>query len=395
MNESKINVSIYNHTIEGFDPKKFIINDVTLREGEQAANGGLNLEQKLEITRMLDDFGIQQVQGGYPGRSEIDKIFLQNIKKEGLKIKTEALIQIFTDDWKEQIDIAIDTGADVIGMMHPSSDMRLEYMKITRKQMVEHITKAIKYVKDKFECIRFSTTDSTRTEISFLKDVYGAAIEAGANRILITDTTGSTTPECFYSLVKEIVDTFPVHVAIHCHNDFGLALANALAGIRAGATIVDASVNGIGDRTGNPSIAELVASMKFLYRLDVPYHLEKMCKLSRLIEKITGVKIPGEKPLVGQFAFAHKLDAHVKGVYYNSALYEPIDPELVGNKRRILIGKYTGPFVIKTKLQELKIKGIPDKKINEIISSIENLSIKLRRSLTDDEFINIIEKFRE
>ncbi len=387
-----VNVGFYNGTIPGFDPDRFMINDVTLREGEQASNGGLSFEEKMEITRMLAEVGIDQVQGGYPGRSEIDKRYLQQVKAERLPIKTEALIQIFTPDWKQQIDIAVETGADVIGMMYPSSDMRLEYQKITREQMIEHCVNAVAYAKDKLEVTRFSTTDSSRTEMPFLKQVYKAVIEAGANRILVNDTVGGASPEGVYTVVKEIVNTFPgTPVVVHCHNDFGLAVANALAGIRAGASIVDASVNGIGERAGNPAMAELIASLKFLYGLDVRYKVEKLYELARVVSRVSGIPIPMEKPIVGDGVFAHKLDAHVAGHYFNRALYEPFYPEFVGNRARIELGKYTGPFAIRKKMEELGLPEIADDlRIKRIIDRVESLSIELHRSLADEEFIGII-----
>lgn len=386
-----VDVGLYNGTIPGFDATKFIINDVTLREGEQAANGGLSLDQKMEITRMLADVGIQQVQGGYPGRSAIDREYIKRVRAEKLNIKTEALIQIFTKDWKQQIDIAVETGADVIGMMHPSSDIRLEYQGMTRQDLLAHCKEAVSYAKGKLEVTRFSTTDSYRTELSFLKQIYETVIEAGANRILVTDTVGGATPEGFHYLVKEIHDTFPeVPLAIHVHNDFGMAVANAMAGVRAGATIVDASVSGIGERAGNAPIAEVITALKFLYGLDVPYKVEKLCELARVVERVTEVRIPGEKPIVGADVFAHKLDAHVAGVYFNRSLYEPFYPELVGNKMVIKLGKYSGPFAIRQKAKELGLGEIGDDSIKRVIREVEDLSIELHRSLTDEEFIKIV-----
>jgi methanogen homocitrate synthase len=391
----KIEISGYNKQyLTDVKPEDLIINDTTLREGEQAANVNFNLDQKMEVARKLDEVGIHQMQGGYPGRSEIDKKFIQTVKKAGLRIKTEALVQIFTPDWKEQIDAAVESGADVLGLMHPSSDLRLDYQKMERSDMLERCIKAIEYGRGKLPVLRFSTTDTTRTDMDFLKEVYGAAIESGADRILIADTAGCALPEAIYALVKEIVDTFTVPVQIHCHNDFGLALPNTLAAVRAGATIIDVSINGLGERSGNTSLAEVVAVLKFLYQKDIPIKAEEMYSLSRLVERISGVIIPDDKPLIGNNAFAHKLDAHVKGMYYNSALYETISPELVGNSRRIPIGKYSGPFIIGEKLKELGITATAQQ-IKQIVLKTEQLSIEKRRSLTNDELIGIANQVKQ
>lgn len=386
----KVEASLYNQLhLPHCDPARFITNDTTLREGEQAANVSLDLEQKMKIARKLAEVGVQQVQGGYPGRSEIDKKFIQDVRRERLPIHTEALVQVFTPDWKDQIDAAVESGADVIGLMHPSSDLRLDYQKMTRRDMVERVVKAVRYAKGKLYVTRFSTTDSTRTEMNFLKEVYTAAIEAGAERILAADTAGSAIPEGIYTMVKELVDTFPVPVGIHCHNDFGLAVANTLAAVRAGATLLDVSINGLGERAGNAPMAEVFAGMKFLYGIELPYQMEKMCELSHLVEEITNVKIPDSMPLVGENAFAHKLDAHVKGIYYNNALYETISPELVGNRRYIPIGKYSGPFILRQKLKELGLDGYSDEQIKRLVRYVEKYSIAQRRALTDQEIIEV------
>lgn len=389
MVERKVAPSLYNKSIKNIDWNQLVICDCTLREGEQAANVNLNLEQKMEVVYKLIDVGIEQVQGGYPGRSEIDKAFIKQCKKENLPIKVESLVQIFTPDWKKQIDAAVESGADILGLMHPSSDVRLDYQKMTKKDMIDRCVAALKYGKGKLSVTRFSTTDSTRTEMSFLKEVYSVAVENGADRLLLADTAGSATPMGIYTMVKEIVDTFKVPIEIHCHNDFGLATANTLAGIRAGASIVDVSVNGLGERAGNTPMAELLASLKYLYGANIHYKLEMMYDLSRLLEDLTAIPIPGDKPLVGEFAFAHKLDAHVKGMYYNSSLYETINPELVGNRRLIPIGKYSGPFIIRQKLKELGIEGVTASQIEFIVKEVEVYSIKKRRALTNEEVLCI------
>ncbi len=394
MVQSKIVPSLYNETIKNVDWDKFTICDCTLREGEQAANVNLNLAEKMEVVHKLVEVGIDQVQGGYPGRSEIDKEFIKQCKRENLPIKVEALVQIFTPDWKSQIDAALESGADILGLMHPSSDIRLDYQKMTKQDMIDRCVAALRYGRGKLPVTRFSTTDSTRTEMSFLKEVYSAAIENGAERLLLADTAGSTTPMGIYTMVKEIVDTFKVPVEIHCHNDFGLATANTIAGICAGATIADVSVNGLGERAGNTPMAELLSCLKFLYNADIHYKVELMYDLSKLLERLTAVPIPGEKPLVGEYAFAHKLDAHVRGMYYNSSLYETINPELVGNRRVIPIGKYSGPFIIGQKLRELGIVEEDETRIKKIVKEVETFSIEKRRALTNDEIIGIYNKVK-
>lgn len=372
-----------------------ILNDVTMREGEQAADVNFNLEQKLALARKLDEVGVPQVQGGYPGRSEIDKRFIQTLKKSGeFRFQVEAVVQIFTDDWKQQIDAAIESGADVVGLMHPSSDIRLEYQKMTRSDMLRRCLDGIRYAVDRCPVVRFSTTDSTRTDLEFLKEVYAAAIDAGAKRILVADTAGAVSPAGMKLLVGELVNTFDVPVQVHLHNDFGLGLANTLAAIEAGAQIIDVSINGLGERAGNASLDEVAVALKVFYGIDTGVDTSKLYGLARFMEELSGVPIPRNKPLVGELAFSHKLDAHVKGVMYNSFLYETIDPALVGNRRRIPIGKYSGPFVIRTALERLG-RTATDEEVARIVAKVESTAIELRRALSDEEFLAIVSEVQQ
>lgn len=367
-----------------------IINDVTLREGEQSAEVNFGLAEKKLIAHRLAEMGIKQIQCGYPGRSNIDREIIKLLKREGINAQLEAITQVFFEDWQQQIDAAIESEADIIDLMYPSSDLRLKYVqKKTRKEMLQRSVEAVKYAKNRGAIVRFAPTDTTRTDIDFLKEVYSSVIEAGAERISIADTSGAVAPFALKQLVSEIVDYTKVPVHVHCHNDFGLALPNALAAVEGGAAIVDASINGLGERAGNTSIDELIVALTLIYETDLAIDIKKLYGLSKLIEDISGVPIPANKPLTGEFAFAHKLDAHVKGVMSNPAVYESIAPEMVGNKRKIPIGKSTGPFVVKLKLEALGLE-VPDSIVPDIVKKVEANAIKKRASLSDEEFISIV-----
>lgn len=365
------------------------IKDVTLREGEQAAEVNFSLQQKLMITDRLVDAGVTIIQGGYPGRSKVDREFIETLKKVDCPASIEAIVQIYTKDWREQIDIAVDSGADSINLMYPASDLRLDYVqKVSRDEALRQIAECIPYSVDKGIRTRFSPTDATRAHLPFLLQTYEVAVNAGATDVGCSDTAGCMTPEGVEYLVKTIIEKFDVTVHLHCHNDFGLALANCLAGVKAGATIIDASINGLGERAGNVDMAQAVTSLQHLYKVDLGVDMQKLTGLSQIVAELSGVAVPDNYPLTGANSFSHKLDAHVYGLEKNPEVYEFIAPEAVGNTNRIPLGKYTGPYVTKKKLKEIGLKA-NDAQIDAIIQQIHEQSIANKRSVTDEEFADI------
>jgi 2-isopropylmalate synthase len=219
--------------------------------------------------------------------------------------------------------------------------------------------------------------------------IFSKSIEEGAERITIADTAGAAIPPAVNYLVSQVVNRFNVPVQVHFHNDFGLGMSNALAAIEAGASIVDVTVNGLGERAGNVSMDELVIVLNALYGMDLHIEIQKLGEISRHIENLTKVPIPRHKPLMGKEAFTHKLDAHVRGVLTHPPLYEVISPQSIGNKRIIPVGKYSGPFTIRAKLHEFDISA-SDEEINEIVKEVENKSIDQHASLTDKEFLSVV-----
>lgn len=376
-------------------PEKLIINDVTLREGEQAADVDFSLEDKLQIVNQLAEIGVHQVQCGYPGRSKIDWETIQTIKKEKIPIQVEAIAQVFTKDWKEQIDHCISCRPDRLDLMYPSSPYRLQYVqKVTEKEMLQKSVDAVKYAVNRGVTIRFAPTDSCRTRLPFLLEIYEAAVDAGAEIISLTDTAGNMMPGAMKYLVGEIVKKVKRPLQVHCHNDFGLSLANTLAAVEAGASIVDASVNGYGERAGNTALDELAVALRVFYDMDLGIRLERLTQLSQFVERLSGVPVPPSKPLVGRFAFAHKLDAHVMGVVQNPIVYETISPELVGNIRQIPLGKYSGPFAIKKKAEMLGL-SIQEKNLEPIREEIVRIAVKSGSSVSDDAFKDIVRRMEK
>ncbi len=370
--------------------KRIILNDNSIREGEQASDVSLGVEGKLQVVRKLAEIGVPQVQCGYPGKSKSDKEIVRRIREEGIKIQVEGVASLMFENWREEIDATVDAGVDVLGLQYPISDIRLKYVqKVDRAEMRRFVVEGVRYARDRGPIVRFSGTDTLRGDLQFIKDVYRAVVDAGAQRVNIADTSGGAIPTAVRYFVGEIVDAAGVPVGVHFHDDFGLALANTLAGVEAGATVVDASINGLGERAGNCSLDELVTALRVFYGVDLGVKLNEMKTLSDFYADLAGVPLYPYKALVGDNAFAHKLDQHVRGVLNNPAVYETIPPEVVGNRRRIPMGKYTGKFAIQYKLKELGLSAT-EEQVDRIKEEIEALAIKKRAALTDEELVSIV-----
>lgn len=343
----------------------------------------------MKIATKLDGIGVDVIQGGMALR---DKDALKALSRLGLNAKIECLITGWTPDWKEALDAAADSGVYSVGIAFRSSDLMLKNtLKMTREQMVDGSVKNVEYAKARGLKVCFAPTDATRTDINFLKKVCLAAVKAGADRIGLPDTVGVAKPSAIKYLFKEIGKTVKVPLESHCHNDYGLALAGELAALEAGAQFADVCINGLGDRTGNVSLDEFVVAVKVLYGIDLKIKYEKLYELSEMVEKLSNIGIPWNKPIVGPNAFVLKADVHVKAASDAPFLFESFPPEMVGNKRRIALGKGTGPMAVKVKATQLNIT-IPEKDIPLIVKNVNEEAIKKKNELTDEDFKTIVKR---
>ena len=377
------------------DLRKVILCDCTLREGEQAAGVGFDQKTKLVISRFLSQIGIPQIQVGYPGISNKDKEMIKAIKNEGLNSKIESISMIHVNNWKEHIDAALECQVDILSLQFGVSSIRLKYvLQLSEEAALDRIYKSIIYAKENGAYVSFTPTDATRTPLPFLRKVFQALLNAGTDRVRIADSVGILSPMGTRTLVKEvrqIVGNKPI--GIHCHNDFGLALANTVSAIEAGVDFVDVTVNGLGERTGNASLDEVVMVLKLLYGMDLHIQTEKLTELTHLIENLTGIKVPESKPLVGRNAFAHILDTHVMGMERFEAMYEPFHPKIVGNKRRFPLGRLSGPSAIQKKLKELDLV-FEESKIPLLVDLIKEKAENLRREIEDSEFMELVNSLK-
>ena len=360
-------ISHYNKETELTFPEDITIYDTTLRDGEQTPGVCFSLDEKLEIARKLDQFKIHQIEAGFPIVSEKERESVKTIANEGLDATILGLTRTKTED----IDAALDCDVDGIITFVGTSDIHLDHkMHITRQDAINLSETAVEYAKDHGLFVAFSAEDATRTDIEFLKRIYGKAQECGADRVHIADTTGAITPHGIDYLVKELVKDIDIDIAVHLHNDFGLAVINSIVGVLAGAKAVSTTVNGIGERAGNASLEELIMAMKILYGKDYGFKTKYIKELSDLVSKASGLPIPYNKPVVGNNVFRHESGIHVDAVIEEPLCYEPYLPELVGQKRQLVLGKHSGCRAVRAKLNECELDVSNDELI-EIVRQVK------------------------
>ncbi len=307
--------------------------DTTLREGEQTKIVKFTKEQKIEIAKLLDDFGVDKIEAGHPIISKRDFECVKAVAES--KLKAEILGHARAN--LEDIDAVANAGCNWVGIFCGINELSRTY-KLNGKSTEEvylMIREAIMYAKRKGLKVRYTIEDATRTPIENLIEVALLAKKARADILSIADTVGCATPESIFEIISKLKQKTDIPLEVHCHNDLGLALANALAAYKAGVDTIDVSINGIGERAGIVSIAELCAVLKLKYNED-KWDLSKLQKLSEKVIKYTKLKPDEFRPIIGKNVFTHKADLHIKAVKKNPSTYEFINPKNVGRTRKIL-----------------------------------------------------------
>ena len=319
-------------------PKKIRILDSTLREGEQHPGVSFTNKQRIQIAWMLDYFGVDQIEIS-PVVSTDHKEAVKTIIKQGLK----ADIVSHGRALKEDIDVSLSCDAKWCAAYLGISDIHLkDKLRITREQAMERAVETVEYAKSHGLKIRFTVEDGSRAEPEFLLKMCRAIEEAGVDRISLPDTVGILRPVGMYNFVKKVREAVDVSLDAHVHNDIGFALANAFAACDAGVDQIHTTIDGIGERTGIPSLAEVSVALTYLYKSPNDFRLDMLQDLSRLIEEYTSIRPYDSKPIVGSSAYKHKAGTHLAAILRNPAAYEPIPPRTVGNRRRIVFGELAG-----------------------------------------------------
>ena len=361
--------------------------DTTLRDGEQTPGVSLSPEKKLNIAKKLDVLGIDAIETGFPVISDGERESVKMITNENLKAELCGLARTN----KKDIDAAIDCGLDYIHTFIATSDIHLEYkLKMTRDEALGKAIEAVEYGKSHGLQVEFSAEDATRTDGEFIKQVFGEVAKAGADRIDIPDTVGYSTPQYIGQITKDAIDVTNLPISVHCHNDFGLAVANAISGIQAGAQCAHVTINGIGERAGNSSLEELVMalnSLQFEQKWETNINTKLLYDTSRYVSKLIGISVQPNKAIVGENAFGHESGIHTHGVLNNPLTYEPISPEIVGRTRWLQVGKHAGIHGMNAMLKEYGIEP-NDEQTKQILEKIKNIGDQ-GKQVTEVELLSI------
>jgi 2-isopropylmalate synthase len=367
--------------------EKVRIFDTTLRDGEQTPGVSVSPEQKLQIAMKLDELGVDAIEAGFPIVSQGERQAIKDIVKQGLRAEVCGLARAVQED----IDAALACDLEYVHLFIATSDIHMRYkLKMNREEVLRRAVWAVEYVKKHGVRVEFSAEDATRSETSFMKEVFKAVSQSGADRIDIPDTVGYSTPESIFGLVKDVRSISHLPISMHCHDDLGLAVANTLAGINAGAECAHVTVNGIGERAGNASLEEVVMALQCLYRKSHSIKTELIYETSKFVSNAMGIIVQPNKAIIGENAFGHESGIHTHGIINNPLTYEPISPELVGRKRWLQAGKHAGAHGIRAMLQEFGIK--PDEEqLKHILDRQKNIA-DLGKSITTSELLSIAGK---
>lgn len=363
---------------------KVTIFDTTLRDGEQTPGVSITPEQKVQIAIKLDALGVDVIEAGFPIVSHGEVQAIKNITKQNLNAEICGLARTVQSD----IDHAIECDLSYIHTFIATSEIHMQYkLKMTREQVLEKAIWAVDYAKKHGIQVEFSAEDATRSERSFLIEVFKSVTEAGADKLDIPDTVGYATPQYITELVNDIRKTTNLPISVHCHNDFGLAVANSISGINAGAKCAHVTINGLGERAGNASLEELIMALQCLYKKKHNIKTELLYETSKFVSNTMGIIVQPNKAVIGENAFGHESGIHTHGIINNPLTYEPISPELVGRKRWLQAGKHAGAHGIRAMLEDFGIKP-SDEEIHYIVEKQKDLADK-GKSVTTADLLSI------
>jgi isopropylmalate/homocitrate/citramalate synthase len=316
-------------------PDAVLVNDVTLREGEQSEGVSFSQAAKVELALTLEAAGVRQLQIGYPGRFVRDAEATRAVKAAVIEADVEVVALGFVDDWEREIDACLESGADVVTVAYRSSERLHRLLGVSSSEALRRAEEAVRRAASGDAVVAFIPSDSTRADPRLLAEMWQAAAAAGAGRVYVADSMGAAAPELVSWLVTRAREETGLSVGVHCHNDFGLVVANTLAGVLAGAEIVDVAVNGLGDRAGNAPLEEIVAALALLYGVETGIDLRTLTDLSERFARAAARPLPPNKPITGRAVFTHTLPTHVQAIRQDSRSIQPFEPAIVGNVQRI------------------------------------------------------------
>ena len=378
------------------EPQRIRIFDTTLRDGEQSPGATLDTEAKVEIAAQLARLGIDVMEAGFPAASPGDLEAVQRIARE-VGAADGPIIAGLARATRNDIDAcwaAVSPAAKPrIHTFIATSDVHMKYkLQMERDKVLDIVRKMVAYARSLCEDVEFSAEDASRSDPAFLNEVFAAAIENGATTINIPDTVGYIQPDEFGSLVRGVIENVPgvdkCIVSVHCHDDLGMATANTIAGLRAGARQAECTINGIGERAGNASLEEIVMALHTrspYYRMCTGIDTTQLTRTSHLVSIRTGISVPPNKAVVGGNAFAHEAGIHQDGVLKHAATYEIMTPETVGlAQSKLVMGKHSGRHALRARLDEMGCEHIDDKELDRVFRRFKTLADK-KKEVTEAE----------
>ena len=364
--------------------------DTTLRDGEQTVGVVLGPEQKLEIASALADAGVDRIEAGFPRVSKEDSRAISLILEAGL----DAEIWGFSRAVRADVEALVELGVRASVIESPISDGKLAALGVSRETMLDRIRGAVSFAVGEGIRVAFFGVDSTRADLEFVRRVYEAAVEAGAQEVVVVDTLGIATPEAAAYLVNEVVERLDYEVPVHWHghDDFGLATAAAVAAVQAGATWVQGTVNGMGERAGNADLVEVALALEALYGIPTRLDLTKACALAALVQELAGTPLAAWKPVTGDNLFTRESGA-VAAQFHDAPAIEPYSSELVGAERGIVLGKKSGLDSIRIKVAELGM-DVPEDAYPTLLEAVKRAGTRKRGLVSDAEFRRLASRLK-
>ena len=373
--------------------------DTTLRDGEQTPGVSLQTPEKIEIAKGLVRLGIDVIEAGFPAASPGDFEAVQTIAREVKGTTICGLARANEKDVQKVANALKDAEHSRLHVFIATSEIHMKYkLKMTRQEVLDRVKSILEFAKGKFDEIEFSGEDAARTDLDFLCEVFGVAIAGGATIINVPDTVGYMNPNEFGDKIRYIKEHTPgienAIISVHCHDDLGLANANTLAAIKAGARQVEGTINGLGERAGNVAIEEVVMALKtrhdYFDDLQVNIDTKQFTKVSKLVSRLTGVVVPPNKAIVGSNAFAHESGIHQHGMMSNPETYEIMTPESVGaEKTDLVLGKHSGRHAFADHLAKLGFQSFAEEKINDLFAKFKELADR-KKQVYDDDIVALV-----
>ena len=373
--------------------------DTTLRDGEQSPGCSMNLPEKVRLARKLEELGVDIIEAGFPIASEGDFTAVQAVAAECREVTVAALCRTSAPDVARAAEALRGAAHPRIHTFVATSDIHLEYkLKKTRSEVLDMTRAAVRLARSYAEEVEFSAEDATRSDVNYLCDVFSVAVAEGATILNVPDTVGYTLPNEFTQLIRTVRERVvagrdDVTISVHCHNDLGLAVANSLAAIDAGARQIECTINGIGERAGNASLEEIVMAMRVRadrLTFETGVDARELYPTSQLLSQIIGFGVQPNKAIVGRNAFAHEAGIHQHGVISNPLCYEIMTPESVGvPANELVLGKHSGRHALSLRYEELGY-SLEANELNEVYHRFTQLADRKKR-IYDQDLISLVE----